>query len=290
VSPGQFINWELWSAMDGGNDWVEAGLTYGYLYDNTHGNNFDWFWADQRPNGGGYHEHFISAGWSKTWANVAIYDLGGGSWSVQRNGTQEGVSTNNSTSPADYSAAGAETTVSSNNINANNNNYQYRTPGGGWTGADPSTFSLQAPFGGNSYAGSITGAASHVWSNKCTPPGASAPAPGSPPRLAAIVHTARHLAALNGESNPTGIRYVTTTRAKANGLFRAVVNSNQAVYVIQMHGHFNGATASHPHGSPTPHGTILTVTIDAATGQITDWGLSSEAAPLNRLGAVRTIG
>lgn len=103
-----------------------------------------------------------------------------------------------------------------------------------------------------------------------------------------MVQTARDLAALNGEPDPAGISYVMTTRAKANGLFGATVDSDQAAYLVQLHGHFNGATASRPHGAPAPHGTVLTVTIDSLTGQITDWGISDTAAPLNKLGAVQT--
>jgi hypothetical protein len=288
TAPGEFINWELWLVMNGGSYWVEEGLTYGHLNANTNGNNFSWFWADSRPNGGGYHEHFISAGWSNTWANVSIYHLSGGNWSVQRNGSQVGESTNNATSASD-SQAGAETKLSTNNTNSYNNNFQYRKTGAGWQGASPGFAALDPPFGGTSYKGSSTGAASHVWSNKCTPTAAGTRRAGPVPGLDTIVQTARHLAALNGESNPTGITYVRTTRAKANGLFGATTDSNQAVYQVQLHGHFNGATASKPHGAPVPHGTVLTVTIDASTGQITDWGISDTAAPLNQLGAVRNI-
>jgi hypothetical protein len=287
---GEFINWELWLVMNGGPYWVEGGMTYGYLDTNTHGNNFSWFWADSRPNGGGYHEHFISAGSGKgQWANISIYHAGGGSWSVQKAGEQVGESTNNETSAYD-SQAGAETKLSTNNINAFNNNFQYRHTGGGWAGAPVGFAALDAPFGGKSYPGSVTGAASQVWANKCTPsrPGTSSE-PRRAPSLSAIVQTARRMAALNGEPHPTGISYVMTTRAKANSLFDATVDSNQSVYLVQLRGHFNGAIASKPHGDPAPKGTVLTVTIDSSTGQLTDWGISDRAAPLDQLGAVHYV-
>jgi hypothetical protein len=293
LSFGQFINWELWMIMTGKQDWVEAGLTYGYLQAPTNGNNFSWFWADNRP-GDDYNEHFISAGWSNTKANVAIYHVSGGSWSVQRNGTQVGESTNN-VSTAVLSEAGAESGLSTNNIYAFADNFQYRHTGGAWQGANPNSgfYSLTPPFSGSVYAGTTTGAASTVWANKCTP---SEPNHGTPrvasqsgpaPGAHSIVQTARRLAALNGDSHPTGVTYVTTTRAKANHLLGATVDSDQAVYLVQLHGHFNGATASHPQGSAAPHGTVMTVTIDAANGRITDWGISNSAVPLNRLGEVR---
>ena len=54
-----FLNDELWVQSSSGcspNCWVEAGIKnetgYGYTFS---------FWADQRPNGGGFHNHYMNA-------------------------------------------------------------------------------------------------------------------------------------------------------------------------------------------------------------------------------------
>jgi hypothetical protein len=44
--------------------------------------------------------------------------------------------------------------------------------------------------------------------------------------------------------------------------------------VLQLHGHFNGAYASVPAGHVTPTGNTLTIVVDAATGEVTDAGLT----------------
>jgi hypothetical protein len=52
-----FTDEELWQGTDnstGLGDWVELGGTYGW----PNGATRYWFWADNRPNGGGYHAHY----------------------------------------------------------------------------------------------------------------------------------------------------------------------------------------------------------------------------------------
>jgi hypothetical protein len=54
-----FTDEELWNGTDNSGNlayWVEVGGAYGY----PNGATRYWFWADNRPNGGSYHEPFSS--------------------------------------------------------------------------------------------------------------------------------------------------------------------------------------------------------------------------------------
>lgn len=54
-----FVTQEMWERTAGnisGNWWVEVGMAYGAPQGSTR----YFFWADNRPNGGGYHEHDLS--------------------------------------------------------------------------------------------------------------------------------------------------------------------------------------------------------------------------------------
>ncbi len=61
-SSGKFLDEELWVGTNNGppgSTWVEVGYTYGAVAGYS-GPGPNWFWADMRPNGGGYHEHIPS--------------------------------------------------------------------------------------------------------------------------------------------------------------------------------------------------------------------------------------
>jgi hypothetical protein len=59
-------------------------------------------------------------------------------------------------------------------------------------------------------------------------------------------------------------------------------------YLIAIRGHFIYSNVGGP-GSPAPiHGTVITLVVDAGTGEITDAGLSNRYPPLARLGKVTT--
>jgi hypothetical protein len=93
-NPGtDFTDEELWQGTDnstGLNYWVELGGTYGW----PDGASRYWFWADNRPNGGGYHAHYpggtLSLGTSYrvgvTWAGNNRWAVQGPSWSAVSTG------------------------------------------------------------------------------------------------------------------------------------------------------------------------------------------------------------
>jgi hypothetical protein len=101
ASGGRFIDEELWVGTDNGppgSYWVEVGYCYGEVAgDYSPGPN--WFWADNRPNGGGYHEHIPSLPdpthyWDQNIPVAAAY-AGNNTWNIYIDGTGQGVSTAN---------------------------------------------------------------------------------------------------------------------------------------------------------------------------------------------------
>lgn len=90
-----------------------------------------------------------------------------------------------------------------------------------------------------------------------------------------------------GENAPTGVQHVTSTRARAVlASSGAIVDDSTPSVLIVMHGHFTDADASRPRGAPAPSGTVLTLVVDSATGQVTDLGIEEKAPDLAGLGPV----
>ncbi len=63
---------------------------------------------------------------------------------------------------------------------------------------------------------------------------------------------------------------------------------NQASYLIAERGHFTAYMASPPPGAPLPTGSVLTLVVDAFTGDVTDYGVSNRYPDLVVLGPVTT--
>jgi hypothetical protein len=99
---GHFIDNEMWVVRNG--NWVETGLTEGTPIGAAH----RFFWADQRPSGGGYHEHFSSGGFSlNTYYEAHIHWTGNGTWNVFT-GPFGGTSTSQFDAPAYTLQTGTE--------------------------------------------------------------------------------------------------------------------------------------------------------------------------------------
>jgi len=131
-----------------------------------------------------------------------------------------------------------------------------------------------------------------LWSAMATT--ASAGTPFSPSAIPAL---ARAAAARSGDKTPTLIQHVTGTRAEANRLASGdVVPGEQQSYLIAIKGHF----VVTPELPPLPPGvpvapqpktltyTVMTLIVDATTGQITDSGLANSYPDLAALGPVTT--
>lgn len=84
---------------------------------------------------------------------------------------------------------------------------------------------------------------------------------------------------------PSSAQWVETTRGLAVASQSSdVVDSNQNVYFVILHGHFVDHYAYTPPGAPDPTGTVLTMTIDVATGNVLDSGLTTSDPNYSRTG------
>ena len=120
----------------------------------------------------------------------------------------------------------------------------------------------------------------------CTPP-ASAPRTAatriSVAALARLTTIARAIANANGDLHATDAIAVATTHASAlrvatPGDATPSVPAGMPVYLVTMRGRFTALGSSPPAGAPLPRGTFLAVVVDAATFEVTDWGLGARAS------------
>lgn len=273
-----------------GNYWVELGMAYGA----PQGSSRYFFWADQRP-GGGYHEHdlSISANFHQDYGDEIEY-AGNNSWTVSRDGTVLGTSTHN-IGPSYSANTGEELTANTGEAAATMSDLTHKHPAPGgpawiadWPGGSVST--ADPPYGSW-----ITQDSSADFYSNCSFAAAD-PGPVFTPFSAgqaksSVARIAAGLAAANGENAPRSTQYTATRRQDAEGLTsQARVDSDQPVYLVTMRGDFVGDTAKVPRGRARPTGTVLSATIDPATGRILDWSITDSAPALSRLGPVTHVG
>jgi hypothetical protein len=103
-------------------------------------------------------------------------------------------------------------------------------------------------------------------------------------------------AARLGESTPTGISYsapVTRNAANAASGDGAIIGgadgSASGYILVVAHGHFTATDAEVPNGVAYPTGTVLTLVVDASTGQPTDSGIQRNTPDMSKVGPVTTI-
>jgi hypothetical protein len=68
------------------------------------------------------------------------------------------------------------------------------------------------------------------------------------------------------------------------------VDDDGDVDLIVMTGHFGADGAKHPPGEETPTGTVLSLVIDARSGEVTDYGLGSREPDLSSRGDFTSLG
>lgn len=104
-----------------------------------------------------------------------------------------------------------------------------------------------------------------------------------------ILGIARTAAARAGDRTPTLIQHAETSRANANWIAsHSGVDGNQLSYLIAERGHFTANGFSVPPGAKPPKGSVLTLVVDASTGEITDVGISDRYPDLAALNQVIT--
>ncbi|WP_406630756.1 hypothetical protein [Amycolatopsis sp. WGS_07] len=110
-----------------------------------------------------------------------------------------------------------------------------------------------------------------------------------PPASADLLSTAKRLAAANDENRPATIRYVKTDRNTLRHIDGTQPKTNDPVYLIQMTGNFVGHAAKIPPGSKAPRGNVLTVTVDANSGNVLGWSILLEPHDLAKFGEVSAL-
>jgi hypothetical protein len=112
-----------------------------------------------------------------------------------------------------------------------------------------------------------------------------------------IYATATQEAGAAGEATPSSIEATTTTMGQAQLLVSpessnpsAVIDprsgepwSDSAVYAVTMHGYFTLSQAQVPRGDHAPVGTVLTMMIDRASGDVVGIHLGTAEANLSSL-------
>ncbi|HUO72573.1 MAG TPA: hypothetical protein VMU39_17525 [Solirubrobacteraceae bacterium] len=114
---------------------------------------------------------------------------------------------------------------------------------------------------------------------------------GAKPSLSGrrILALAERAASGAGDPQPTLIQHAAGTRFDANRIASGeLVFEWNWSYLIAIRGHFAATRAPLPHGGKPPSGTVITLVVDARTGQITDGGLSNRYPSLAQLGPVTT--
>jgi hypothetical protein len=99
----------------------------------------------------------------------------------------------------------------------------------------------------------------------------------------------RNAAKADGDPNPTLIQHAAGTRYDAVRISSGdLVYEWNWSYLIAIRGKFTATGVSIPPGAKAPTGTVITLVVDAKTGQVTDSGLSDRYPPLAQLGPVVT--
>jgi hypothetical protein len=104
-----------------------------------------------------------------------------------------------------------------------------------------------------------------------------------------IVRIALLAARQAGDPAPLLVQHSEGTRRQANLVDSGeIVTGDRWSYLIAARGRFVADNAPRPPGAPAPRGSVLTLVVDAATGRVTDSGISNRYPDLSRLGSVKT--
>jgi len=308
-----FVDEEIWEGTDdnsAGDYWVETGMTEGTPW----GSGRVFFWADLRPNGGGYNEHEVSGLSAQINTNYLLNIGYGGEdeWLVSIDDALVGTSTANPPY-SQYVSGGSEFTNDSVRAAASFSSLE-------WTGVGGTVYTSWGGEGVVYGLGSVSVPAAPYTSfsnyydgtGSCTADEAAQSSSGStsaevvnpvPPATisgatqSALLGKTDSVASWLGEAAPENITAVPTTRYAANQLVSgAAVNSasgqpdTTGVYLVQATGNFTLSGAG-PSGSQVS-GSVLTLVIDPTTNQLLDWGIRQTPlteAQLATLGTTTTL-
>lgn len=122
----------------------------------------------------------------------------------------------------------------------------------------------------------------------CGPAGVGGSANGTKDvTIASLTKMAGQAAISAGDSGVRVAEAVLTTRQAAVTLTSGdLINSNEAVYLVQVLGQFTLTDVSIPQNGTAPTGIALTLDVDVSNGNVVDAGLTHKAADLSSLGPV----
>lgn len=121
-------------------------------------------------------------------------------------------------------------------------------------------------------------------------PTAKLAAPSGSQVPAFVTAAANRVAAINGDAHPSSAEWVKTARQTAvSANSTDTVDSNQSVYYVVLHGRFAATKGYLGPGAAVPTGTILTLTVDASTGEVLDNTLSSKTPDFSHTGQPRAL-
>jgi hypothetical protein len=120
-----------------------------------------------------------------------------------------------------------------------------------------------------------------------TPSPTVSPTPSGDVTIAMLTTMAEQAAKNAGDPGVGVADAVLTTRQAAATLTSGdLINSNEAVYLVQLLGHFTLTDVSIPPGGTPPTGIALSLAVDVSDGDVVDTGLALKAADLSSLGTV----
>jgi hypothetical protein len=128
-------------------------------------------------------------------------------------------------------------------------------------------------------------------SRSATPSQSASPTPSPAPfgevTRASLTKMAEQAAISAGDRGVRVADAVLTTRQAAVTLTSgSLINSNEAVYLVQLLGHFTLTGVSIPQKGTAPTGIALSFDVDVSDGNVVDTGLAHKAADLSSLGPV----
>lgn len=93
------------------------------------------------------------------------------------------------------------------------------------------------------------------------------------------------LSTVNGEAHPSGATVATVGRqAAASVIGNAVVDTDQQVFLVVLHGAFVGYMAKVPYGAALPTGSTMTIAYEPSTLDVTDWSINKTPIDTSSLG------
>lgn len=279
--------WMFTNASPPGITWIEGGYIRGIVAGGDSQTFFRWFWAEYT--GSTYYSHFIQWASVAQWNNLTFARLGTNKWGIYiggLGGTLTGETAQTATLGT-HVQVGAETTEPKVYSHGKSRYLLWHAPGLPYWSA-PSSGTPLVTSGVYSVSQSSNTMEQTSLQNMCTPsPAALAKPSVKVPTDKDLKALAEKIATASGETAPTDIKVVPSTRGAAQRqIGGGKVDSDQAVQVIQMSGSFVGRA---PKGAKIPRGTTMTITVDAKTGEVTDTSLGTQRTDLAKLGAVKPL-